>query len=103
MQFDVHPNPIRTTRAAYPYLVVLQADVAHAFREQLVAPLAPRTALQQAKGRLTPIATFDSQSYVVMVPRLTSIPARDLGRPVGTLSPTRGELLAAIDYLFFGV
>ena len=40
---------------------------------------------------------------MVLVPALTGMHSRDLMKRHGSLAAARGELLAAIDYLFFGV
>jgi toxin CcdB len=102
-QFDVHPNPIPAARRAYPYVVVLQADLVAQGRDRIVAPLAPRAALAAVTGRLTPVVVLQEGDYVAIVPGLTSVRRDDLGAPIASLAHLRGELLAAIDYLFFGV
>jgi hypothetical protein len=40
---------------------------------------------------------------MVLVPALAGVRTRDLMKRDGSLAAARGELLAAIDYLFFGV
>jgi hypothetical protein len=91
MQFDVFANPIVAARKAYPYVVVLQSDATRGEGEEIVAPIAPRKSLSNAAGRLTPIVRIGSADYV------------DLVQEVSSLGAARGELLAAIDYLFFGI
>ena len=54
-------------------------------------------------GRLTPIIAFDGSEHVVLVPALMGVRTRDLGERRGSIASARSELLAAIDYLFFGV
>lgn len=71
-QFDVHPNPIRAARAAYPWVAVMQSPFADASRERIVAPLVRRDAFPASA-------------------------------PAGSLARHRVEILAAIDYLFFGI
>ena len=56
-QFDVLDNPIPRARQAYPFVAVLQSDLAETGRERVVAPLAPSAALQTLAGRLIPIVT----------------------------------------------
>ena len=102
-QFDVYANPIHAARLAYPYVVVLQSDLAAAGRERIVAPLAPRESLAAVAGRLAPIVQLGEAQYVVIVPGLTGLASRDLREAAGSLVRYRDELLAAIDYLFFGV
>lgn len=103
MQFDVFVNPIAAARRAYPYVVVMQSDFAQGARDQIVAPLAPRASLGQTAGLLTPVVAIDSSDYAVLVPALAGVRRRDLGECISSLADARDKLLAAIDYLFFGV
>jgi toxin CcdB len=102
-QFDLFANPIPSARGAYPFVVVLQSDLAGGGRDRIVAPLAPRAALAPVAGRLTPVVSLDDTEYVVLVPGLAGVRQRDLRERVGTLEAAREPLLAAVDYLFFGV
>ena len=103
MQFDVFTNPIAATRRAYPLLVVLQSDLAENSENRLVAPIVPRSSLAKVAGRLTPIVTIDSTEHVVLVTALTGIRSDGLRQPVSSLAACRGDLLDAVDYLFFGL
>jgi hypothetical protein len=103
MQFDVFPNPILAARKAYPYVVALQSDFTRGEGDEIVAPIAPKEALLKFAGRLTPSVRIGSVDYVVLVPALTSMKRRDLVKEVSSLSGARSQLLAAIDYFFFGV
>jgi toxin CcdB len=102
-QFDVFVNPVIAARPAYPYVVTLQSNFAEDFRERIVAPMAPRASMPAVSGRLTPVVDFNAGHYVVLMPAMTGVRARDLGAHRGSISAARGELLAALDYLFFGV
>jgi toxin CcdB len=102
-QFDVHPNPIPAARRAYPYVVILQSELAALGRDQIVAPLVPRAALAPIAGRLTPAVSLQAREFVALVPALTSVRRSDLGTPMASLAQSRIELLAAIDFLFSGV
>ena len=101
-QFDIFPNPIATTRRAYPFVVVLQSDFARYAREQIVAPLVPLTSMPKVISRLTPIVALEGSEHLVLVPALTGLQARDLKERHGSIASARNEVLAAIDYLFFG-
>ena len=103
MQFDVFANPIVGARRAYPYVVALQSDLAHDARDCIVAPVAPRRALAAVAGVLTPVVVIDSSEHVVLIPALAGVRRRDLSPPLMSLTSARAELLAAIDYVFFGV
>ncbi len=102
-QFDVFDNPITRARRAYPYVVILQAEIADTGRDRIVAPLVARTRLTGSAGRLTPHVRVGSTSHVVLVPSLTTVRADDLRGAVGTLTSDRDALVAALDYLFLGV
>lgn len=102
-QFDVYVNPIPAARRTYPFAVAMQSDLTLDAKEQIVAPLAPRSSIREGSGHLTPRVEINGLDHVVFVPRLTAIRSRDLAASIGSIAPARGDLLAAIDYLFFGV
>jgi toxin CcdB len=102
-QFDVFVNPIAVARQAYPLVVVLQSDFARDARDPIVAPLVPRQSMTKIAGRLTPIIAFQGSEHVVLVPALMGVRSRDLAERRGSIASARSDVLAAIDYLFFGV
>jgi toxin CcdB len=102
-QFEVFPNPIVRARPSYPFVVVLQADVARIGCERAVAPVASRAAFPAISGRLTPIITIRQDEFVLLVTSLTAIPVQSFGRAIASLADRRDDILAALDYLFFGV
>jgi toxin CcdB len=102
-QFDVYVNPVAAARRAYPFIVALQSDIAQDSRDQIVAPLVPLTLIPGVISRLTPIVSLEGSDHMILVPALSGVRSRDLGKPHSSIAAARGELLAAIDYLFFGV
>ncbi|HEY0985466.1 MAG TPA: CcdB family protein [Kofleriaceae bacterium] len=102
-QFDVFVNPISRARRAYPYVVVLQSDLAETGLERIVAPLVPKARLPGTIGRVTPHVRISDVDHVLLVPSLTAIEAKDLRELRGKLVAYRDEIVAAIDYLFLGV
>jgi toxin CcdB len=102
-QLDVFVNPITQARRAYPFVAVLQSDLADTGRERIVAPLAPRSRLPGTKGRLTPHVMVAGAEYVLFVPRLTAVAVADLRELRDQLRRHRDEIVAALDYLFLGV
>jgi len=102
-QFEVYANPIAAARSAYPLVIVLPSEFTAGGHDTIVAPLAPRAAMGRVTGRLVPLLTVGAIDYAVIVPALTSVRARDLQTPVHSAARSRADLLAAIDYLFFGV
>ena len=102
-QFDVLVNPVGATRRAYPFVVMLQSDLTRDAHNQLVAPLVPYKSMSQIAGRLAPIIEFQGSKHVALVPAMMGIRSRNLTECCGSIASARSELLAAIDYLFFGV
>ena len=102
-QFDVYVNPIAQARRAYPYVAVLQSDLAETGRERIVAPLAPKARLVGTAGRLTPHVRVSDVDHVLLVPNLAAIDANDLRDLRGHLAAHREMIVAALDYLFLGV
>jgi toxin CcdB len=103
VQFDVFVNSIAAARRAYPFVVALQSNFAQDVRGQIVAPVVPLRSIPKVISRLTPIVTLDGAEHMVLVPALTGMSVRDLKERHASLASARSELLAAIDYLFFGV
>jgi toxin CcdB len=101
-QFDVFVNPFATARQAYPFVVAMQSDLTVNGAEQLIAPMASINHARST-GRIMPSVTLKGNELAVVVPRLAVVRSRDLQEKVGSIAAARVELLAAIDYLFFGV
>lgn len=102
-QLDVFVNPIPRARRAYPYVAVLQSDLAETGRERIVAPLVPKTRLTGTAGRLTPHVRVSNVDHVLLVPSMTAVAAADLRELQGQLGAHRDAIVAALDYLFLGV
>lgn len=103
MQLEVFPNPLVPARGAYPYVVVLQADIAALGRERIVAFLAPHAQVGNVAGRLMPVVTIDKRSFVVLVPSMTNVPVSELRESVGDLKAFRESILDAISWTFIDV
>jgi toxin CcdB len=102
-QFDVFVNPILNARRGYPFVVAMQSDFTINGAEQLVAPIASIDYGHAPSRRVMPTVALQGNDLVVIVPRLTVMRSRDLVEKVGSIAAARADLLAAIDYLFFGV
>jgi toxin CcdB len=100
-QLDVYENPIVRARRAYPFVAVLQSDLAETGRDRIVAPLVPRKRISTA-GKLTPHVSVAGVDYVVLVPNMTAMPVTDLRTAHGKLTAHRDAIVAALDYLFSG-
>jgi toxin CcdB len=101
-QFDVLDNPIPRARRAFPFVAVLQSDLAETGSDRVIAPLAPSAALPTLAGRLIPIVRVRDQECALLVPSLTTLPAAELRYVIANLANDRARILAALDYLFIG-
>ena len=102
MQHDVFVNPAPRSRAAFPLIAVLQADIAEG-KNRMIAPMAPRAALPMAAGRLMPVVRHDGRDYLLAIELMVSIPPRDLRQAVGSIRPHHDDITRALDWLFTGV
>jgi toxin CcdB len=102
-QFDLCVNPVAAARRTYPYVVVMQADVAgDEGGSRLVAPLVSQADFSPPSTKVLPVVSVGTEHFVVITPALESLPVRELRDPVGTAAGFRDALLNAIDFLFFG-
>jgi hypothetical protein len=102
-QYDVFDNPIAQARRAFPFVTILQSEIADTGRDRIVAPLVPRTRMSGAVGRLTPIVKVADVDHILLVPRMVAIAATDLRAVKDRLTAYRGAIVAALDFLFLGV
>jgi mRNA-degrading endonuclease toxin of MazEF toxin-antitoxin module len=102
MQHDLFVNPNRRSRAVYPLVVVLQAEVVEA-DTQIVAPLTTTIIVPKPPRRVLPLVSHDGRDYVVLMRLVGVLPARQLGQPVGSVARYRDDITRALDWLFFGI
>jgi hypothetical protein len=103
MQHELYANPNPRSRCAYPFIVVLQADVAEG-ETRLIAPLAPRVGpFSGAVSRALPVIHHDDRQYVLTLPLISAMPRRRLRKAVGSLAPYRADITRALDFLLFGI
>jgi len=104
-QYSVHRNRNAATKARFPLLLDVQADLLRDLGTRVVIPLTPDTAgaRRGALGTLTPLCTVDGKGYLLVTPQLAGIAARELGPPVADLSGERPRILAALDLLITGI
>jgi hypothetical protein len=103
MQFDVHPNPIRSARGAWPLVMVVESDASATGSARLVAPMLPAGGMISRTGRVMPEVAMHEGLYRVAFREMTSLPAAALGAVLGSASASRDPLLAAVDFVFFGI
>jgi toxin CcdB len=102
-QYDVFDNPITRARRAFPFVAILQSEIADTGRDRIVAPLVPYQRMPGVIGRLTPLVKVAGVDHVLLVPRMTSVAATDLRAIKDQLAAYRDDIVAAIDYLFLGL
>lgn len=103
-QFDVYPNPSKTSKAHYPYLVDVQSSLLTNLTTRIVVPLGKRSAFGSHTMRgLTPEITFDDQELLLLVPQIASVSQKHLKNPIGTLAHFREQIIEAIDLAITGI
>lgn len=103
-QFSVYKNKNPKTRSTYPYLVDVQSDLLSDLGTRVVVPLIKRLPSGKRPIKsLMPVVRVDGQDFIMVVPQLAGIATRDLGVPVSSASQHRGEVVAALDFLFTGI
>ena len=103
-QFDVYPNPSKTSKAYYPYLVDIQSSLLSDLVTRIVIPLGNYSAFgSQSMQGLTPEISFEDEQLLLMTPQVSSVPEKHLKNPVGSLSHFRDQIVAALDLAVTGI
>ncbi len=103
-QFDVYPNPSKTSKANYPYLVDIQSSLLTGLATRIVIPLGKRSFFGgEAMQGLTPEITFGDLELLLLTPQISSIPEKQLKSPIGSLSHFRDQIVAALDLAITGI
>jgi toxin CcdB len=102
-QYEVFENPIPRARRAFPFVAILQSDLADTGSDRIIAPLVPRARIAGAVGRLMPIVKVLGVDHVLVVPRMVPMTAADFRTAKDGLTGYRNEIVAALELLFLGV
>jgi toxin CcdB len=102
-QYDVFENPIPRARNAFPYVTILQSELADTGRDRMVAPLVARANMPGVSGRLTPVVKVLGVEHVLLVPRMAPMGVTELRGVKDQLLGYRNDIVAALDFLFLGV
>jgi len=103
-QFDVYPNPSKTSKAHYPYLLDIQSSLLTDLATRIVIPLGKRSALGgETMQGLTPEITFADQELLLLTPQISSVAEEHLKNPVGSLSHFRAQIVGALDQAITGI
>jgi toxin CcdB len=98
-QFDVHRNN-GPSKAAIPYVVVVQSRRHDRYGRRVVIPLLLRSALPPiAEPPLTPAFEVEGRQVVLNPLEIVSVATDRLGEVVATLAPDGDRIVRAIDEL----
>jgi len=87
--------------SAVDLAVVLQDDQLADLATRVVAP--PLDIQDQDVDRATVAVHIEGVRYVVAMHLLTTVPTRNLGRPIASLNDDERALKNALDLVFFGI
>ncbi|WP_176593479.1 CcdB family protein [Sphingobium sp. EM0848] len=79
-----------------------QADLLNDLNTRLVVPLLPIGEAPKAAIRLNPIFDVEGERLVMVTQFAASVPVRELGEVVQSLSPKQDAISAALDMLIVG-
>jgi len=103
-QFEVYANPSKTSKSFYPYLLDIQSPHLSELATRIVIPLSKRTLFHDnVMQGLTPEIDFEDEKFLLLTPQISSIPAKHLNNPVGSLAHFRDQILGALDFAITGV
>lgn len=103
MQFEIFPNPLARARRAFPYVVVLQADIAALGRERVVVFLVAVEQIGIIGGRLMPVVEVKGRKFVLLMPSMTNVAIAELRGSVGNIAAFRDQIVEALDWMFLGI
>lgn len=103
-RFDVYRNRNAATRARFPFLLDVQADILETLATRVVVPLAPAaSARHKTLQGVMPRVHVDGKEFVAIVPQLAGIRVSELGPKVSNLASQRAAFVAALDLLVTGI
>ena len=102
-QFDVYRNKNPISRALYPLLVDIQANLLTDLQTRVVVPLTQsRPLVKRPLSILTPIIQVAGDDYVLVTPELAGIAQSALGARVANIAAQRDAIVSALDLLLTG-
>ena len=84
------------------YVLDCQADLLSDLNTRLVVPLLPISEAPKPAMRLNPILAVESERLVMMTQFAASVPTRELGDAVQSLTSEQDAVSAALDMLIIG-
>lgn len=101
-QFDVFANPGASTRAAVPYVVVLQSHMFGALDTVVVAPLMRMTSENAELSKVWVEVDVSDERLMIDVALLANLERRMLNRRITSLAAHEDAIRRALDRLFTG-
>ncbi|WP_339084848.1 CcdB family protein [Teredinibacter turnerae] len=103
-QFDVYPNPSKQTKKHYPYLLDIQSPYISDITTRIVIPLGYAALFKyEAMTILTPEISFEDDLLLLLTPQISSVPAKILKEPIGSLSHFREKIINSLDFAVAGI
>lgn len=103
-QFDLYVNTDNDTNKTYPYFVDIQNDLLDTLNSRVVIPLTPISKSDKSyPDNLCPIVKIKNKKFALLTHQLTSASANFLSKKEGSLSSSRDDIVAAIDFLVTGI
>jgi toxin CcdB len=99
-RYDVYANPIKSEVKHTPYLVDLQNDYLDSIETRLVAPLHSLNFYQHQSERVRQIFEIESQTVVLDIAELASLPKTLLKKKVANLTAEQHKIREALDTIF---
>ena len=100
-QFDVFPNPSPRSRAAAPFIVLIQAHFVDEMPSALIAPL-----IRESRGgpftRVSVSVKLNDEALHLSLAEMAPIVRSERKRSAGSLLPYVDDIRRALDRLFTG-
>ena len=103
-QFDIHANPVKGQRDAFPWCIDIQSDLLAMLPTRLVMPLTTQKHLPlKTPRRLCPAVSWEGQTFFALPQMTAPFRVKDLGPAMGNVRMASNDLVAALDAIISGV
>ena len=100
-QFDVFPNPSPRSRAAAPFIVLMQSHFVDEMPSALIAPLI-RESRSGDFTRVSVVVRLNGETFHLSLAEMAPIDRSGLGRRLGDLRTYEDDIRRCLDRLFTG-
>ncbi|MFZ2957389.1 MAG: CcdB family protein [Candidatus Ozemobacteraceae bacterium] len=101
-QFDVYENFNEHTKAEFPFLLDVQADLLNSLSTRVVVPLVISSMMDKPISHLNPGFVINKKTVFMSTSEMAGISVRNFGKKVGSLKDQRNTIISALDFLFTG-